>query len=99
MPISQLPFISKIIEKIVAKQLNNYLLHFNILDPKHSGFRKCHITETTLISLTGNILWTLDHNKNIQLLLLDLSSAFDKIKHDLLIDRLRGFTVFRFQCN
>ena len=87
-PISQLSFISKIMEKIMAKQLNNYLLHFNILDT-NCGFRKFHSTETTLISLTNNILWTLDHNKNIQLLLLDLSSAFDTIKHYLLIDRLQ----------
>ena len=71
-------------EKILVKQLNNYLLHFNILDPKQSGFRKCHSTEITLISLTGDILLTLNHNNNIQLLLLDLSSAFDKIMHDLL---------------
>ena len=46
-------------EKIVAKQLNNYLLHFNILDPKQSVFKNCHSTETTLISLTDDILWTL----------------------------------------
>ena len=43
-PISQLPFISKSIEQIVAKQLNNYLLYVNILDPKQSGFRKFHST-------------------------------------------------------
>ena len=36
-----------------------------------------------------DILWTLDHNNNIQFLLLDLSSYFDTIKHDLLIDRLK----------
>ena len=89
-PISQLYFINKIIDiKIVAKHLNNYLLHFNILDPKLSGFRKFHSTETTLISLTDYIIWTLDHNKNIQLLLLDLSSAFNTIKHDLLIYRFK----------
>ena len=61
-PISQLPFISKIMEKIVDKQLNNYLLHFNILDPKQIRFGKCHSTETTLISLIDDILLTLDHN-------------------------------------
>ena len=73
----------------MAKQLNNYLLHFNILDPKQSGFRQFHSTETILIYLTDDILWTLDHNKNIQLLLLNLSSAFDTINYDLLIDRLK----------
>ena len=73
----------------MAKQLNNYLLHFNILYPKQSWFRKFHSTETTLISLTGDILWTLEHNKNKQLLLLNLSSAFDTIEHNLLIDRLQ----------
>ena len=73
----------------MAKHLNNYLLHFNILDSKQSGFRKFHRLETTLISLTDDILWTLDHNKNIQLLVLDLASAFDTIKNDLLTDRLQ----------
>ena len=77
---------------MMAMKFNNYVLYFNILDHKKSGFRKLHMfysTETTLFSLADNMLWTIDHTNNIQLLLLDLSSAFDRIKHDLLIDHLK----------
>ena len=73
----------------MAKQFNNYFLHYNIFHPKQSGFRQFHSTEITLISLTDDILWTLDHNKYIQLLLLDISSAFDTIKHYLILYRLK----------
>ena len=75
-------------ETIVAKQINYYVLHFNIIDPKQRSFRKFHITETNLISFTDDILWTLDHNNNITVLLNDITSAFYTFKHDLKIDRL-----------
>ena len=41
---------------------------FNIIDPKHSGFRKCHITETTLISLTDDIVLSFDTIKHYLLI-------------------------------
>ena len=87
-PISQLSIMSKILERIVSKQIFNYLSVNNILDPHQSAFKKHHSTETALTSVLNDLLTTLDDNQCIQMVLLDLSSAFDTINHDILINRL-----------
>ena len=79
---------SKILERIVSKQIFNYLSVNNILDPHQSAFKKHHSTETALTSVLNDLLTTLDDNQCIQMVLLDLSSAFDTINHDILINRL-----------
>ena len=56
---------------------------------QQSAFRKLHSTETTIISLLVDLLKSLDNDLPTQLLLLDLSSAFDTINLDLLIYRLQ----------
>ena len=87
-PISQLPTIAKILEKIVSNQLNNYLLTNKLIDDYQSAYRVNHSTETTIIHVIDNILRSLDVNKPIQLLLLDLSAAFDTLDHSILYNRL-----------
>ena len=79
---------SKILERIVFKKIINYLVVNNILDPHHSAFKKHHSTETALIYAQNDLLTTLDDNKCIQMVLLDLSSAFHTINHYILIHTL-----------
>ena len=55
-PISVLPILSKILERVVHDQLYNYLTCNNILHPCQSGFRCNHSTSTTLIDVTDHIL-------------------------------------------
>ena len=52
-----------------------------------------HSIETTLLSLFDNIYWSLDVDRSIQLILLDLSSAFDTIKHAVLINQLQSVCI------
>ena len=90
-PISNLPFISKILEKIVYQQLNNFLSANDLLDPFQSGFRPHHSTETALIKVINDIRMNTDSGKISILVLLDLSAAFDTIDHEILLDRLENW--------
>ncbi len=85
-----LPFIGKIIEKVVFNQLNNYLNSNGYLDNFQSGFRVHHSTETALIKIINDICVKSDSGKISVLVLLDLSAAFDTIDPNILLDRLEN---------
>ena len=87
-PISHLPLLSKILERIVSKQLIAHVNKNNLFYPFQSAFRNDHSTETALLRITDTILSTLNSNTCCQLILLDLSSAFDTLDHNILISRL-----------
>ena len=87
-PISNLTYISKILEKVVHIQLNNYLSSRDLLCNLQSGYRKHHSCETAVTRIHNDILMMIDKKENVVLLLLDLSAAFDTINHDLLLKKL-----------
>jgi len=61
------------------------------MPPSQSAYRKNHSTETALLRVLNDILMTLDHrqHEDVVLVMLDLSTAFDTLDHDILISRLR----------
>ena len=87
-PISKLPFISKVMEKVVLSQLQPFLDLNEISEPLQSGFKTLHSTETALLKVTNDLLLTLDSGENAILVLLDLSAAFDTVDHNTLLTRL-----------
>jgi hypothetical protein len=87
-PISNLPFLSKLLEKVVLQQLLAHLNANNLCNPFQSAYRSGHSTETTLLRVVSDLLMALDKNRVSVLLLLDLSAAFDTVDHDILISRL-----------
>ncbi|KAL0148273.1 hypothetical protein M9458_056419 [Cirrhinus mrigala] len=96
-PICNLPFMSKILEKVVSAQLCSFLQKNNIYEEFESGFRPHHSTETALVKITNDLLLASDQDCISLLVLLDLSAAFDTIDHDILIDRLQNYAGIQGQ--
>ena len=88
-PVSNLPFLSKILEKVVLSQLKGHLLKYNLLDSHQSAYREFHNTETALLKVQNDLLCAADKSDISILALLDLSAAFDTIDHHILLERLR----------
>ena len=87
-PVSNLPFVSKILEKVVSSRIEEHLTLNNLHEEHQSAYRKFHSTETALIKVQNDILQSLDQNEIAVLVLLDLSAAFDTIDHETLLHRL-----------
>ena len=88
-PISNLCFLSKLLEKVVLNQLNFHLSTNNLLNPFQSAYRQSHSTETALLHILNDLLLATDSGKVSLLILLDLSAAFDTIDHTILLTRLQ----------
>lgn len=90
-PISILPTISKILEKIIHEQLTSFLNNNNILPSTQSGFRANHSTTTALLHVSDELFRACDSHKTTFLILLDYSKAFDTLIHTTLCSKLKYF--------
>ena len=73
---------------MITGRLNEHLINNSLVDPLQSAYRDKHYTETALIKVPNDILSALDAGSSANLLMLDLSAAFDTIDHDILLSRL-----------
>ena len=87
-PVSNLSFVSKVLEKVVALRLDKHLEDNILHEPRQSAYRKGHSTETALLRVHHDIAAALDNNCHAVLVMLDLSAAFDVIDHRILMHRL-----------
>ena len=94
-PVSNLHFISKVIEKAVASQLETHLVRNELLDTLQSGYRAYHSTETAMLKISNDILTNKDHNESTGLVCIDLSAAFDLVDHSILLKRLFDYFGIR----
>lgn len=90
-PISILPTFSKVLEKIVAEQLNTYFANNRLMPTNQSGFRSRHSTTTALLQVTDDLYRANDGSNNTCLILLDFSKAFDTLNHTILCKKLIYF--------
>ena len=88
-PISNLPVVSKLLERLVARQLLAHLNKCSLLPRLQSAYRAFHSTETAVLKVLSDMLLAIDAGDLSALVLLDLSAAFDTVDHDILIRRLQ----------
>ena len=87
-PVSGLSFISKLVERVVAKQLVDHIHQHDLDNSYQSAYKSGHSTETALLSIKNDIHLSLSRGEATALVLLDLSAAFDTIDHSTLLDCL-----------
>jgi hypothetical protein len=92
-PVANLPYLSKIAERIIAKRLNDHLVSNQCLDPQQSGYRQHHSCQTALLYFLNAAFTAMDNGKVTLLILLDLSAAFDCVDHNILLKKLSTFGV------
>ena len=92
-PISILPTIAKIIERVVFEQLSYYFTTHHLFSPNQHGFRANHSTDTALLSVTDSVFSAMDQSNVTLLCLLDCSKCFDVIPHAPLLRKLELYGV------
>ena len=86
-PVSSLPVLSKILEKVVSARLNSHISAHKLLDSNQSAYRKFHSTETALLKVHNDILHNLDQDRIVAMVTIDVSAAFDTVDHQSLLNR------------
>jgi hypothetical protein len=89
-PISNLSVLSKTLERLVTRQLLDYLHAADLMPDLQSAYRANHSTETAVLKVLADILRAVDSGDLTVLALLDLSAAFDTVDHGTLLHRLRN---------
>ena len=90
-PISNLSFLSKVIEKAAQMQLQKHFDKQSLLPPHQSAYRQHYSTETTLLNMCDNILRNMENGKYTSMVCLDLSVAFNTVNHKILLGILKSY--------
>ena len=92
-PVTIVPSICKIVEKLVHGQLTSYLTNHHLFSTDQHGFMESHSTSTALLSITDEILRGMDRSEMTLLTLIDLSRCFDVVDHKMLITKLQQLQI------
>ena len=92
-PISLLPSISKIFEKVLLEQLTTYLDNNNLIHNHQYGFRKRHSTEYAALHIVDYLNYEMDRKRTPTNIYLDLSKAFDSLSYTILITKLKHYSI------
>ena len=90
-PISVIPAVAKIFEKVVYDQLYHYLNENDLLNNCQSGFRSLHSTLTALLETNDNWCVNIDRGLLNGVIFIDLKKAFDTIDHEIILNKLTKY--------
>ena len=89
-PVSNLPFISKVLEKVVDTRIECHLVENGLHEELQSAYHRFHLTETALLKVQSDILESLDNGFVTVLVMLDMSAAFDTLNHRILLSHFEN---------
>ena len=92
-PVSILPVVSKVLERIVYNRLLSFIEKFKILYLYQFGFRAKHSTHMALTTFTDRVTRFIENGEHAIGVYLDFSKAFDTINHDILFDKLHFYGI------
>ena len=92
-PISILPTIAKITERVVYEQLFSYFTNHFLFASSQHGFRSNHSTDTALLTVTDRVFEAMDKREVSLLCMLDLSKCFDVVPHDRLVKKMQLYNI------
>ena len=87
-PVALLPVLSKILEKVIFRQIVKYVESNEILLPSHHGSRAMHNTNTAILEMYGHWIDAVENGEMAGIMTLDLSAAFDLVNHQILLNKL-----------
>ena len=90
-PVSGLGFISKLVERVVASQLNDHVSLNRLENVRQSVYKLSHSTESTLVSIKNDVHLAFAKGEATAVILWDQSAVFDTIDHDTLLDSLSSW--------
>ena len=92
-PINLLSHLLKVLEKLICCKIVSFLEDNNKMNVNQHGFRKLHSCLSQLIEHYDNIIEAVSSGKNMDVIYLDFSKAFDVVDHNILIRKIKSLGI------